>query len=146
MINNKKHQTKSKWPLILSMSLGLLFCSQSITAKPISYIITKTSSYEQAKKEARFPGGEKVFEEEFMKNLHYDAKGVPQRVILKFTIEADGKMTNIQALKSTDPALAAKAIMALEKLPKWRPAVENGKKVATEFYIPMNISPRSSFY
>lgn len=65
--------------------------------------------------------------------------GVNQiRVTLKFVVEKDGSLTDIQVAQ--DPNGAGKeAMRVLRTMPKWKPAQQNGKTVRSAFTLPIII-------
>lgn len=75
------------------------------------------------------------------KNLQYPESalnnGVQGQVVLKFVVERDGRVTDIQVLKKVDPALDKEAVRVLEKMPKWTPGKQRGKAVRSRFTLPV---------
>lgn len=65
--------------------------------------------------------------------------GVNQiKVTLKFVVEKDGSLTDIQVAQ--DPSGAGKeAMRVLRTMPKWKPAQQNGKTVRSAFTLPITI-------
>ncbi|MFY0022682.1 energy transducer TonB, partial [Acinetobacter baumannii] len=48
-----------------------------------------------------------------------------------FMISAEGVLSNIKALNNPGYGTAAEAVRVIAKGPKWEPALQNGKKVAS---------------
>lgn len=63
--------------------------------------------------------------------------GIQGRVMVEFTIAADGKLVDAHIARSVDPELDAAALKVIEASPKWRPARHKGKKVASSMTIPV---------
>lgn len=63
--------------------------------------------------------------------------GVQGRVMVEFTIGADGTVSDVHVARSVDPELDDAAIKVVAASPKWRPARMNGHKVACRMTIPV---------
>jgi TonB family protein len=80
------------------------------------------------------------------KNLKYPekahAEGVQGMVVVKFDVLEDGSITNVHELptRTNHPDLVAEAIRAVSAMPKWRPAVKDGKITKTEFTLPIKFA------
>lgn len=90
--------------------------------------------------EASFPGGSTALTQYIKANLRYPEEcqeGAPiGRVILGFTVNKDGSLSNIKVEKSLVPILDEEAIRVLKSMPKWTPAKKNGKAVKSHATIP----------
>lgn len=64
-------------------------------------------------------------------------EGIQGRVMVEFTIAADGKLTDVHVTRSVDMDLDEAALKVIEASPKWRPARHKGKKVACSMTIPV---------
>lgn len=51
-------------------------------------------------------------------------------LVVRYTIEADGRLSHIDALKNDFPDLAAEAIRVFKSSPKWTPGKKDGRIVA----------------
>lgn len=94
---------------------------------------------------AEFPGGIKKMYDFIRQNLKYPQvslnNGSQGRVILRFEVLKDGRIDNITILKSSgDASLDNEAIRVVSLMPKWKPAMQNGRNVATWFALPLNFS------
>ena len=65
-------------------------------------------------------------------------EGIQGRVILRFVIEKDGSLSNIEVLSSPNDMLSQAAIEALEKSPKWTPGMQLRKPVRVMFEVPVD--------
>ena len=90
--------------------------------------------------EASFPGGSTALTQYIKTNLQYPKEcreGAPiGRVILGFTVNKDGSLSNIKVEKSLVPILDEEAIRVLKSMPKWTPAKKNGKVVKSHATVP----------
>ena len=57
------------------------------------------------------------------------------RVVISFTVEADGSVTEKDVLEATDRRLLARIRKAMEEAPKWVPAKKDEKGVATDHIL-----------
>lgn len=58
-------------------------------------------------------------------------------VTVSFVIEKDGRLTNIQVLKSPDKTLSDEAVKVLAKSPKWEPARQRNMPVRFRYTLPV---------
>src|SRR5258708_2682142 len=58
--------------------------------------------------------------------VNYDNKG---EVLVEFTINIQGRVENVKVIKSRDPLLDQEAVRVIQRSPRWKPAMQNGKKV-----------------
>lgn len=75
------------------------------------------------------------------KNLTYPAvaaeNGVQGRVIVNFVVEKDGSISNVQVVRSVDPALDREAVNTVKRMPKWNPGMNNGQPARVKFTLPV---------
>jgi TonB family protein len=64
--------------------------------------------------------------------------GIEGKVILSFTIDTDGSITDIKIVKSINTFLDAEAYRIVKEMPNWKPGKFEGKLVKTEFSLPIN--------
>ena len=90
---------------------------------------------------AQFPGGDLALMEWIKQNMVYPqeaiAKGIEGRVIVKFTIEKDGSVTNGEIMKGVDPLLDNEALRLVSIMPKWSPGSFAGKDTRTMYAFPL---------
>jgi len=88
-----------------------------------------------------FPGGESELLAYVGKNLQYPViaqeNGIQGTVIVRFRVEKDGSVSNIQIVRSLDPACDKEAIRIVKSLPKFIPAKQNGVNVAVWYSFPV---------
>jgi protein TonB len=63
---------------------------------------------------------------------------VQGKVILKFVIERDGSLTNIEEVASPDKSLTEEAIRVLKQSPKWAPGKQRNKAVRVYYILPID--------
>ena len=57
------------------------------------------------------------------------------RFVMRFTIEADGTLTEGNILQSTDKQFARRVLAAVKAAPKWRAATKQGKAASSEHLL-----------
>ena len=74
-------------------------------------------------------------------NLSYPAvaaeNGVQGRVIVNFIVEKDGSISNVQVVRSVDPALDREDVNTVKRMPKWNPGMNNGQPARVKFTLPV---------
>jgi protein TonB len=118
---------------------GDLVKSRSLPGQVEDTVLTKMMRME---KKAQFPGGAQGWIDWLGSHLRYPAElnnpHISGRVILRFTITAEGRIDNIQILQSLHPLLDAEAIRVIAKSPKWKPAEQLGRKVIMTITQPID--------
>ena len=77
----------------------------------------------------------------FARQMHYpeeaEEKGIEGRVLIRFVVEKDGRLTNFEVVESPDPLLSNEALRVLKQMPKWIPAKNKGKDVRCRYSMPI---------
>lgn len=88
-----------------------------------------------------FPGGMKACLDYVGKNIQYPAEamknGVQGRVVIQFTIEEDGSISNPSIVRSVSEELDKEAIRLVKNMPKWKPGMQRGNVVRCKYTIPI---------
>ena len=83
-----------------------------------------------------FPGGTNAFNTFIVSNLKYPVvaqeNGIQGRVVVKFIVEKDGSISNVEVDRSVYPSLDNEAMRVIKNMPKWIPGQINGKAVKVE--------------
>lgn len=100
--------------------------------------------YSRVDMQPQFPGGLEAFGLFLGKNIRYpaeDAKNkVKGKVIVKFVVEQDGRLSNITIVSSPTKAMADEATRVLSLSPVWNPGYQNGHTVRVWYAVPINFS------
>jgi protein TonB len=76
-------------------------------------------------------------------NLSYPAvaaeNGVQGRVIVQFVVEKDGSVSNVQVVRSVDPALDREAVRVVKSMPRWNPGMNNGQPARVKYTLPVTL-------
>lgn len=90
---------------------------------------------------ASFPGGSAACMQYIADNIRAPKEcfeGIASgRVILGFTVNEDGSLSDIKVMRSLTPALDEEAIRVVRSMPKWNPAKQNGKAVKSKYTLPV---------
>lgn len=92
------------------------------------------SLFTRAEEEATFPGGDLAFNFLVQKAIlkHEDElldAGKSGTCSIRFIIDTDGNVTNVEPITMVGTKLAKVAVNAIRNSPKWKPAIQYGKKV-----------------
>ena len=88
-----------------------------------------------------FPGGTAALMKYLGTNIKYPTisqeMGSAGRVIVQFVVDKDGSISNPEVVRGVDAYLDKEAIRVISSMPKWRPGVQNGKKVRVKYTVPV---------
>jgi TonB family protein len=108
---------------------------------------TKTGSANEGKpltmaeEMPQFPGGEAALIIFIKENLRYPSvsaqNGIEGRCIIRFVVDKDGNVTNVESLRGLDEACDAEAIRVVKAMPKWKPGRQKGENVPVYYTIPI---------
>lgn len=96
--------------------------------------------------EPQFKGGEDKLYKFLTENLNYPDKvrerNITGTVVLKFVIEKDGRITNIEIARSVAKDLDEECIRVIQKMPRWKPGTVNGKPARVQYCLPIQFELR----
>ena len=88
-----------------------------------------------------FPGGDAALMKFLQQNINYPKRArrldIEGKVVVKFIIDENGAITNVQVVKSVDKDLDAEAIRVVKLLPNFIPGHQQGKPVKVYFNLPI---------
>lgn len=116
--------------------LILLYASFAFSQTTVNDSLTNKSS-EQWVISPTFPGGINAFTKYVESSLSLTSNC---KIFVKFVIEKDGKLSNIQVVDSTDEETNKRIIDVLEKCPAWIPGSRGDKLVRTGYLYPIIIN------
>lgn len=91
-------------------------------------------------KAAEFPGGQQAWMAFLNRHLRTPEEleaGQKRTVMVRFSVGADGTITQFEVVQSGGAAFDNEVIRVLKKMPKWKPAVQNGNNVSVMFTQPV---------
>lgn len=97
-------------------------------------------AFEPSYSAPQFPGGAEAWMRFLSRNLRApDAlqAGEKKSVLIRFLVSADGSVTGFDVVQSGGAAFDGEVIRVLKKMPKWKPALQNGKPVTVTFTQPV---------
>jgi tonB family C-terminal domain len=100
--------------------------------------------YSVVEQQAQFPGGEAALLAYVAKNIKYPAIAVEQEiqgtVQLRFVVEANGSIGDVQVIKSLESHCDKEAIRVVKSLPRFIPGKQQGRPVRVWFTLPVRYS------
>ena len=89
-----------------------------------------------------FPGGQKALFDYLRFNTHYPKqayrKGIQGRVVCQFVVKNNGKISNVKVVRSAgNKSLDREAVRVIRSMPKWKPAMYQGKPVSVKYTVPV---------
>jgi periplasmic protein TonB len=97
-------------------------------------------AFEVMEQQPEFPGGTQAWANYLNRNLQTPADmepGEKKTVLIKFIVDADGSVTGFTVVRSGGYAFDNEVIRVLRKMPKWKPAIQNGHAVTVSFTQPV---------
>ena len=89
-----------------------------------------------------FPGGHEALMKYIVDNLR-SPEGIEEgtvtgRVIVGFTVNEDGSISDVKVMRGDTPALNKEAVRVVESMPKWTPGKVMGKVAKAKYVLPIN--------
>lgn len=91
---------------------------------------------------ASFPGGSDALSTFLKENTKYPAEAIKQNiegtVYVKFIINREGGITNIEVVRSVHPLLDEEAKRVVKSMPNWEPGKQRGVPILVSQTLPIN--------
>ena len=117
--------------------------AQEATVEPI---IFKNDSMPDGLVAPEFPNGGEALYKYIAENLHYPEQaksdGVQGKVVVQFTVMDNGDIVNVEVAKGIGGGCDEEALRVVKSMPKWKPAIYEGKPVNVQYCIPINFKLR----
>jgi protein TonB len=88
-----------------------------------------------------FPGGEKKLLQYLNRNIRFTNKaleyGRDGRMVLRFVVDADGSIKNIEVLQKYGYGCESQAMQVVSEMPRWKPGRMGGTAVPVYFTLPI---------
>jgi protein TonB len=87
-----------------------------------------------------YPGGEAAWREYLASHINVPGdmeSGEKRSVLVRFLVAEDGSVTGFEILRSAGASFDNEVLRVLRRMPKWKPARQNGHAVATSFQQPV---------
>ena len=98
--------------------------------------------YEVCEQMPTFPGGDAALMKYLAENVKYPALAIKAqeqgRVVVSFTVEKDGAISDVKVARSVTPSLDAEAVRVVKAMPKWTPGKQGGQLVRVRYNVPVS--------
>ncbi|MFD2246711.1 energy transducer TonB [Pontibacter ruber] len=91
-----------------------------------------------------FPGGESIMLRWLAMNIKYpkavrkaEAQGL---VVISFVVSKDGNVEDAEVIKGFHPDAEAEGLRVVNKMPKWKPGLQEGEPVPVRYTLPLKFS------
>lgn len=123
---------------------SLLLLSINVRANIIRDTIRADSVYFRVDEQPTFPGGAAEFIKFLSKNIKYTRQmkltQVQGKVIMQFIVEKDGSLSNFKVTKGPGGGTTEEALRVMQKSPKWKPGIKDGKPVRVQYGAPIEFT------
>lgn len=132
--------------MLLKNLLSLIILIVGATAMPLTAPAQQRQVYccDYVDEAPCFPGGDRALMTFICTNVQYPPRalecGVEGRVICSFVVNADGRIDNINVVRSVDGDLDREALRVIRKMPRWKPGRHNGEPVPVYYILPVNFT------
>ena len=141
-----------KKKLLINILFLSVFCVNAYADEtPTNYLqrineyeidVNDTTIYTLVDERAQFVGGDRALMKWLNDNINYPIYAAAEmsiqgKVFVKFVVEKDGSITNIEITKSVHISLDKEAIRLVGKMPNWEPAIKDNKIVRSYFILPV---------
>lgn len=127
--------------IALILSYTITFRAQQKQTDNLSSV-EKNSNESPLEVQPKFPGGYKAFYEYVAQEVKKKGKSSSKKgkMLVKFSIEKDGTITNVIVLEGLNEELDKKVCEAIASSPKWSPGIQKGKIVRATYRLPITIN------
>ncbi len=137
------NDTKIETPDLLFSDDASAFDDFEFEVEEVVENIVEEEIFVTAEEMPTFQGGDlSKFRNWVQNNVKYPQialeNGIQGIVVIKFVVEKDGKLSNIQVLQSPDKTLSDAAVQVLQKSPKWKPGKQRNKPVRVTYTLPVS--------
>jgi protein TonB len=117
-----------------AMRAGSMMAQTPVQSDSIENEIVELTVVEQM---PEFPGGQNALIQYLSQNIRYPLiakeNKIQGRTLVSFVVEKDGKISNVQVLRSSgDMMLDREAMRVIRSMPRWRPGYMKGQPVRAE--------------
>ena len=110
----------------------------------VGYGAPDAASPKSVNKKAEFPGGTLAMMKFIKDHLTYPIEAQTHNltgtVLVQFGVNEKGETTNYKILRDVEKSLDEEAIRIVQIMPKWNPALNDGKAAYSEFCIPIKFA------
>ena len=141
----KLTETLEQMPAWQPLDIAGLGMQNSLLTYNVKFVTHPTLGddpiYDLVETNAQFPGGDEECIKWLSEHIQYPAlcmeQGIQGRVIVKFVVNLDGSISDVETIRSPHPLLSKEAERVVKEMPKWTPAIIRGIPVRARFYQPV---------
>lgn len=138
---------KTKNPYFTSFNLKLILILSAIYIAVIAFssfasgqgLTASQEPYVAVDEMPMFPGGDVALSKFFAKNVEYpkvsQENNVQGKVIVRFCVTSEGKISQISVLKGVDPLLDKEAVRVVGTIPGFSPGKKQGVPVPVWYMV-----------
>ncbi len=155
MMNKQTSNPLARFKYLLFVPLAIALLAMNSTAMRANVqkkvvkttkVTKKTSAtdkvYEVCEQMPIFPGGDAAMMKYLSENVKYPALAIKAqeqgRVVVSFTVEKDGAISDVKVARSVTPSLDAEAVRVVKAMPKWTPGKQGGQLVRVRYNVPVS--------
>ena len=142
-----------KYLLLVPLAVALLAMNSTAMRANVQKKVVKTTKvtkktgttdkvYEVCEQMPIFPGGDAAMMKYLAENVKYPALAIKAqeqgRVVVSFTVEKDGAISDVKVARSVTPSLDAEAVRVVKAMPKWTPGKQGGQLVRVRYNVPVS--------
>lgn len=142
-----------KYLLFVPLAIALLAMNSTAMRANVQKKVVKTTKatkktsandkvYEVCEQMPIFPGGDAAMMKYLSENVKYPALAIKAqeqgRVVVSFTVEKDGAISDVKVARSVTPSLDAEAVRVVKAMPKWTPGKQGGQLVRVRYNVPVS--------
>lgn len=142
-----------KYLLFVPLAIALLAMNSTTIRANVQKKVVKTTKvtkktsatdkvYEVCEQMPIFPGGDAALMKYLSENVKYPALAIKAqeqgRVVVSFTVEKDGAISDVKVARSVTPSLDAEAVRVVKAMPKWTPGKQDGQLVRVRYNVPVS--------
>lgn len=123
-------------------SLGVEIKDYVVQSKEEEAVVDEEIPFAIVEEKPTFRGGDQNdFTKWVFSQINYPEiakeNGVQGRVTLQFTVNTDGRVSDVKVLRGVDSSLDKEAVRVVSSSPKWSPGKQRGKPVKVRFTFPV---------
>ena len=125
---------------LMAICLGCAFPLKAQTDSVA--VVDEEPVFVVVEQDPQYPGGYEAMYKFLASNIVYPKQakenGVTGKVFVSFVIEKDGSVTNVKLVRDPGCGLGEEAVRVVKMMPRWKPGMQRGTPVRTQFMLPIN--------
>lgn len=121
----------------------------AFTQTDILNTFVEESIYTVVERMPQFPGAEAALQKFLSTEMRYPElckiEGIEGKVYVQFVVRENGKLSDLNVLRSPHPELSKEALRILKKSPDWIPGSQKGINVPVRINLPIRFTLPPSF-